>query len=140
MASPTPSCRPPPYPPYSLPPWLRPRFPTRDKWAGIPDFNLAPSPMVASSLIPRTWPASWSSRRTMTSSPNWTINRTKGLCDNLEDQHMDGIEELVEVEEAVVLQDDADAIADDEGVDEFAKTRESMLRLLVPMYFNILQK
>ncbi|BAT07048.1 Os09g0250950 [Oryza sativa Japonica Group] len=80
--------------------------------------------MVASSLIPRTWPASWSSRRTMTSSPNWTISRTKGLCDNLEDQHMDGIEELVEVEEAVVLQDDADAIADDEGVDEFAKTRE----------------
>ncbi|EAZ43913.1 hypothetical protein OsJ_28535 [Oryza sativa Japonica Group] len=140
MASPTPSFPPPPYPPYSPPPWLRPRFPTRDKCAGIPDFNLPPSPMVASSLIPRTWPASWSSRRTMTSSPNWTISRTKGLCDNLEDQHMDGIEELVEVEEAVVLQDDADAIADDEGVDEFAKTRESMLRLLVPMYFNIVQK
>uniref|UniRef100_A0A0E0B058 Uncharacterized protein n=1 Tax=Oryza glumipatula TaxID=40148 RepID=A0A0E0B058_9ORYZ len=40
---------------------------------------------------------------------------------------MDGIEELVEVEEAVVLQDDADAVADDEGVDEFAKTRERNL-------------
>uniref|UniRef100_A0A0D9ZYH1 Uncharacterized protein n=1 Tax=Oryza glumipatula TaxID=40148 RepID=A0A0D9ZYH1_9ORYZ len=59
-----------------------------------------------------------------------------GGVPNLEEQHLDGIEELVDGEVALV-QDDADAAADDGEVDEFAETREGMLRLLLPMYFMI---
>uniref|UniRef100_A0A0E0EGU5 Uncharacterized protein n=1 Tax=Oryza meridionalis TaxID=40149 RepID=A0A0E0EGU5_9ORYZ len=55
-----------------------------------------------------------------------------GGVPNLEEQHLDGIEELVDGEVALV-QDDADVATDDGEVDEFAETREGMLRLLLPM-------
>ena len=50
---------------------------------------------------------------------------------------MDGIEQLVGGEEVAGLQDDAGVAARDEGVDEFAEICESMLRLLLPLYFTI---
>lgn len=61
----------------------------------------------------------------------------KGLSAILEDQHKDGIEQLVSGEELAGLQDDADAAAGDEGVDEFAETCKGMLWLLVPLYFTL---
>uniref|UniRef100_A0A0D9ZK19 Uncharacterized protein n=1 Tax=Oryza glumipatula TaxID=40148 RepID=A0A0D9ZK19_9ORYZ len=51
----------------------------------------------------------------------------KDISANLEEQHMDGIEQLVGGEEVAGLQDDAGVAARDEGVDEFAEIRERNL-------------
>ncbi|XP_015650449.1 uncharacterized protein [Oryza sativa Japonica Group] len=48
----------------------------------------------------------------------------KGIFANLEEQHMDGIEQLVGGEEVAGLQDDVGVSAGDGGVDEFAEIRE----------------
>uniref|UniRef100_A0A0D3FV70 Uncharacterized protein n=1 Tax=Oryza barthii TaxID=65489 RepID=A0A0D3FV70_9ORYZ len=52
----------------------------------------------------------------------------KDISANLEEQHMDGIEQLVGGEEVAGLQDDAGVAARDEGVDEFAEIRETPAR------------
>ena len=74
------------------------------------------------------------------SSLNLEQKPDKDISANLEEQHMDGIEQLVGGEEVAGLQDDVGVSAGDGGVDEFAEIRESMLRILLPLYFTIPHK
>uniref|UniRef100_A0A0E0JPJ2 Uncharacterized protein n=1 Tax=Oryza punctata TaxID=4537 RepID=A0A0E0JPJ2_ORYPU len=69
--------------------------------------------------------------------PNGEQQLDNGLFADLDDQQMDDVEELIDGEEVAILGDDDNAVAGDEGIDEFAETHEGMLRLLVLADFII---